>query len=270
LGTFANLHGISGSIDFSKLPVKSVEVDFTNSSLSSNRHMSNFNEENGILDIAITKTDKANEVATGSLARVVVIIDDLPTGDLYRVAVNGGSIMSANGILNTIGGSTIHGFVPTNFGLVSDLAISVIVTNEQCNSLGSARVCPVNGIGPFKYSWSTGAYTEQINNLYSDDYSVTVTDANNSTITISFQINGTIPVYDENGVRACESGCPYYLTTYPTINSGAYKAAKTLHTNGAIKGSKEVELKAGESIILEQGFQIEKGAELLIDIENCK
>jgi len=270
LGSFANVHGISASIDFSDLPVKDVNVDFTNSSLAGDKYISNFDDENGILDIGITRTDKANKVINGSLARVVVIIEDIPTGNPYYVKLTGGSIMSSNGILSAVSGSNILGVIPEGNGLIEDLAISIVTTNEQCNSLGSATVQVLNGTPPFKYSWSNGASTKQINNLFSDNYSVTVTDANDLYATMTFQINGTLQMYDENGLQNCESTCPNYLTTYPIIHSGEYKAAKTLSTNGEIKNNKEVKFKAGESIVLEQGFQLEKGAELLIDIENCE
>jgi len=277
LNTPVSLHGISGSINLSRFPIKRVEVDFENSALSESEHIYYFDERRGILDIAISRIDRTNQVVNGSLAKVHVIIENIPSGGSYEVNINGGSTMSANGILNSIGGSTIFGYIPLNGGLqggldglLGELAISVIAGNEQCNSLGNATVRALNGTAPFSYSWSTGEITGRINNLYSDDYSVTVTDANNLSATIQFQIKGVPQVYDDNGELICEKDCPDYLTTHPYINAGLHKAAKTLNTNGRINENVEVELKAGESILLEQGFEIQQGAELSIDIEDCE
>lgn len=270
LNNSPNVHGISGSIDFSRYPLKGVEVDFTDSSLLPNEHIYFFDEERGTLDIAITRTDGTNEAIDNALAKLLVIIDNIPTGDPYKVYINGGSTMSANGVYNSIGGTTLNGFFPSNPGFLTELAATVVSFDEQCNNLGSARVDVLNGKAPYNYNWSTGEITNQINNLHSNDYSVTITDANNLSATIQFQIKGVPQVFDENDVIICEKQCPNYLTTYPYINAGLHKAAKTLNTNGKIYTDVEVELMAGESIILENGFEIEQGAELTIDIEDCE
>src|SRR5690606_3508290 len=44
------------------------------------------------------------------------------------------------------------------------------------------------GVGPYRYIWNTGATTASINNLSAGNYSVTVTDHNNCTITHSATI----------------------------------------------------------------------------------
>ncbi|KXK44924.1 MAG: adhesin AidA-related protein [Bacteroidetes bacterium OLB10] len=59
--------------------------------------------------------------------------------------------------------------------------------NISCHGLNDGWIdITVNGIGPFTYSWSTGAITEDISNLVAGTYTVTVTDANSESTIETF------------------------------------------------------------------------------------
>jgi hypothetical protein len=60
-----------------------------------------------------------------------------------------------------------------------------VITNPLCNGdcNGSIIVNPTNGVPPIGYVWGNGQTTQTINNLCSGNYTVTITDANNCTIT---------------------------------------------------------------------------------------
>lgn len=64
--------------------------------------------------------------------------------------------------------------------LSGSLSISnVLVTDETCsNGLGNVDISITGGQAPITYAWSTGATTEDISNLSSGTYTVTVTDGN--------------------------------------------------------------------------------------------
>ncbi len=61
------------------------------------------------------------------------------------------------------------------------------VTNINCNGErnGSINITVSGGTPPYKYSWSNGSITEDINNLQAGNYSVTVTDAKGCTNTLN-------------------------------------------------------------------------------------
>nr|MBK9649980.1 SprB repeat-containing protein [Bacteroidota bacterium] len=68
------------------------------------------------------------------------------------------------------------------------------VTNVNCNgnSNGAININIVGGIAPYTYIWSNGATTQNVNNLSPNTYTVTVTDANGCTTTLSQAITQPI------------------------------------------------------------------------------
>ncbi|MBL0051221.1 MAG: SprB repeat-containing protein [Bacteroidetes bacterium] len=61
------------------------------------------------------------------------------------------------------------------------------VTNVNCNgnSNGAININVAGGTTPYTYSWSNGATTQNVTNLSPNTYTVTVTDANGCTATLS-------------------------------------------------------------------------------------
>ncbi len=97
--------------------------------------------------------------------------------------------------------------ITDNFGCPSSVSvtlttpdnptISVSSQDVQCNGAndGSIDITVNGGLPSYSYSWSTGATTEDLNNLSSGVYSLTVTDSLGCTSTSSAIINdNTIPI----------------------------------------------------------------------------
>ncbi len=91
-------------------------------------------------------------------------------------------------------------FVTDGMGCV--FSINVVLTNTTSFSLleshtdaacananGAIDLSPMGGTAPFIFQWSTGATTEDLNNIVAGIYSVTVIDANLCAISISITIN---------------------------------------------------------------------------------
>ena len=72
----------------------------------------------------------------------------------------------------------------TTSGFVSEplpIQIQASITNSTCNgqSNGAVNISVSGGTSPYSYSWSNGAISEDISNIFGGVYSVTITDSNN-------------------------------------------------------------------------------------------
>ena len=74
--------------------------------------------------------------------------------------------------------------------------ISATETNVSCNGLsdGNINTAVQNGTPSFSYNWNSGQTTQNLNNVPAGTYTVTVTDANGQTASISKTINEPTPL----------------------------------------------------------------------------
>ena len=76
------------------------------------------------------------------------------------------------------------------------ITLSSITTNLSCNLAndGSINLSAIGGVSPLSYVWSNGSTTQDISNLSSGYYSVTVTDAVGQTESSTFYISESSPI----------------------------------------------------------------------------
>ncbi|MCX6280305.1 MAG: hypothetical protein NT004_19750 [Bacteroidetes bacterium] len=101
----------------------------------------------------------------------------------------------------------------------SSLSLTAIVTDYIGCEPGSIDVTPSGGIPPYTYLWSNGATTEDLNNLWSGgDYSITLTDANLSTIVDSWHLteSGELSWTGVMDSTLCDMSCDGSVTTIST------------------------------------------------------
>lgn len=97
-----------------------------------------------------------------------------PTGDTNSTASNLSAgtysiqVTDANGCIST---QTIAVTQP------SAVTASVSTTPANCSNDGSATATPSGGTGPYTYNWSSGGNAQTESNLFSGNYTVTITDA---------------------------------------------------------------------------------------------
>lgn len=136
--------------------------------------------------------------------------------------------------------STVNQWVVTQSVSYSPITLSPIVVNESCvgSANGSINITIGNSQAPLNIVWSNGGNTQQINNLASGTYSVTVTDAHNCSVTGSYLITANPnPTPTISGTTAfCQgqssvlnAGGPYSSYLWST---GAQTQSITVNTPG--------------------------------------
>lgn len=81
-------------------------------------------------------------------------------------------------VLNNLTGCIAEGSYTID-NQTTGMSVSANVTPEDCgNTDGEIDVTVTGGVGPFSYSWDTGATSEDLTNLVAGDYTLTVTDQN--------------------------------------------------------------------------------------------
>ena len=85
----------------------------------------------------------------------------------------------------------------------SAINASTNATNVACSGgdNGAVQLSVSGGTAPYTYSWSTGATTQNINNLTAGNYSVTITDANNCVSTQSASVDQACLLYTSPSPR---------------------------------------------------------------------
>jgi len=268
-GVAPNIYGLSASINLSDLPVREVTTDFIQSSLGSTEHFAFFNNTTGLLDIALTRTDQANIKATNSLARFIVIIDDVPTGDPYRITIGSGNFSTVSGGLSGIKSSNFYNRLYTNPGVNSNLTVYLNTSNDFCNLSGTATIEITSGVAPYSILWSNGLTGATIDNLAAGAYSAYVSDAIGNVQELQFVIYSNPPVYDQDGTLICGTACPDYLLPVAKPDKSILQSANIIEANCSYIDNDNISYRASNSVILNKGFYVAPGVDFSADIGDC-
>ncbi|PSR03797.1 MAG: hypothetical protein BRD50_05205 [Bacteroidetes bacterium SW_11_45_7] len=114
----------------------------------------------------------------------------------------------------------------------SALSIDETVQDATCagSSDGSIDISVSGGVKPYTYSWSNGAATEDITGVSAGSYSVTVTDANASTVSSSFTVNEPSALSLSFSTSVDTSNGPATCDGDPASTGFAFKANHTIKT----------------------------------------
>lgn len=175
-------HGINSKIDISGFNgVFDVQIDTIDSSLHPDAYIYRYDED--IIDIALTRTDRIDQIIDGPVVSLVVMVKDVQS---LIIPVNGGYTMSAAGELTSVGGSTTYDSLST--------LVSLGVNHVYCDEKGTAVVY-MEDASLYSCVWSTGETTLSVNDLAVGKYGVTVSDGIGTTM-IDFDIADECPTSD--------------------------------------------------------------------------
>ncbi|MBT3612206.1 MAG: hypothetical protein HN522_04625, partial [Flavobacteriales bacterium] len=81
-------------------------------------------------------------------------------------------------------------------GVITPINSSAIISDVSCagNNDGAIDVTVIGGVPPFVYSWNNGMTTEDITGISGGNYDLTITDAQNQTLTITYIVNEDLPL----------------------------------------------------------------------------
>jgi len=266
-GTGANAHGLAFTISSDIIPISAIVVSATGSSLHPDAAFAI--TEGNLCYVALTRTNNLDVICDGPIATFLVETSDIPVGVPFEIDITFGSKIKADATHDNLTGASAfgmyNGFSPSSNNIFLDAA----VTHEQCNGLGEALVIPSGGIPPYTYLWSNGANNDEVSNLASGTYIVTVTDSNGLNQSLTLQINGQPPIYDANGNLLCGNLCPEYLAPSGITGNGLYSASNALNSDAIIPVGNTAQYKAGQIIELKSGFKVQPDAEFSAEIEDC-
>ncbi len=176
-GENINAYGLAFTLNHSG----TASTDFSNSSFGNSSDILTFEKSQaGQTDIVIIRKDKNNIIGNGTTA-IVSTLEDLPHGE---PEVNNLSILSINNVrlIDKDGNIIPIGSQTTTYS--ADVQSMDIITNAQplnCEGLGEVQTSITGGTPPYTYTWSNGTNTQNIANLETGLYHLTVTDANGMT-----------------------------------------------------------------------------------------
>ncbi|MEY3368681.1 MAG: hypothetical protein RI973_1836, partial [Bacteroidota bacterium] len=152
----------------------------------------NVNSPNGGISLSIAPP--GNYTITWFNGSNATTLSNLAAGP-YSVTVSAGGNCT----------QTLNLTVPNQPYLPQLVPLSTPSTCGQSN--GSATVIASNGVAPYTYSWSNGGNANSINNVPSGNYQVTVTGANNCTVSANVNIGNNNPPISILGTATGNTSC---------------------------------------------------------------
>ncbi len=265
-----DVHGVSGVIEFGNWEITDVDVDVSNSSLEPSEIFKVYDPIHNRLHFALTRTDKVNKECDGPIASFIIETGFSPADDSYSFTMENSKTIKANGDIIHVAASSYYPQKISNLA-GNDLVIGASVRHQQCLSLGSVSLNVEGGESPYTYSWNTGATSNSLINLTENTYEVIVTDAIGQTESLSVVVEGqyiTLPDEFGNYPDCINPACPTLISPVGRITDGTYHANTAINAIATIDGN--VEFKAGEVILLNEGFEVLQDNIFTVEIGACE
>lgn len=195
---------------------------------------------NGAIDLTASPSNPPSYTYTWSNGATTQDISGLTPGN-YTVTVSAGGSCTAVSTIN----------VPDGPNLPTPTATSVQSTCNLAN--GSIDASVTGGAPPYTYAWSNGATTQDLSNILSGPYTLTVTAANGCTRTLTIDVGNNNPPINLSTVIVNNTTCSggngsIDLTASPAGPTYTYtwsNGATTQDINNLTPGTYVVTVSAG-------------------------
>lgn len=139
-----------------------------------------------------------------------------------------------------------------------DINVSTTAETSYYTNDGTATCLLTGGQAPFSYNWSVNQNDSIATNLSKGIYSLNVLDINGCSRNTNFEIETLV--------------CPEYYVHLDTTElvTGIYKVNNFIQSNGFVLSDENVLLKAPNYIQLNNNFEVIKGADFEIIIDDCQ
>lgn len=159
-------------------------------------------------------------------------------GNTYQASSTFAGLTGGNYTILAEDGNQCTATVTVNIIEPSVLSVPVLVTPLSAPGAadGALDATATGGTPPYTFQWSTGATTEDINNLSAGNYCVTVTDANACTVTNCSSISYSNPAcngFAISNVAVVQPTCPGDEGRITTIVTGGTNPVLYSVDNGA-------------------------------------
>jgi gliding motility-associated-like protein len=142
-------------------------------------------------------------------------ISVLPAGNYNYIWTNAATTQDLTGIAPGIYGVTVSAGVGCTAG--ANLLVANNTVNPQVAPIVTAAICSQNngniqvtttsGTTPYNYLWSNTGTTEDLNNIFPGNYSLTVTDANGCTVDTTLNVANNATTFSLSGSATNYSDC---------------------------------------------------------------
>jgi len=195
-----------------------------------------------VLDSATLINTNTQIVITQNITNVLCFGDNTGTANLtviggtspyqYTWSPNVGNTQNVS---NLVAGTYIVsvtdnvGCIETDTIEIINLNTPIIITTQNIvdatcfnGNDGSVDIDVSGGMPSYYYNWSNGANTQDISNLYSNNYILTVTDNNNCTETHEITVNQPLQLFI-NATASPENVCPTFSSTLTVSGALTYE-----------------------------------------------
>jgi hypothetical protein len=162
--------------------------------------------------IVLAETHTNTSCSGGNNGAIDVTVSGGMIGFTYNWS-NGSNNQDVSGLtagtytVTVFDGNNCSATLATTITEPSAIVLTATTTDVACHNgnTGAINLTTNGGVGPFSFNWSNAATTQNISNLVANTYTVTATDANNCSSSLSTAINQSSPI--QIALNAVNASC---------------------------------------------------------------
>ena len=173
-------------------------------------------------------------------------------GELYELD---GMIYDVDGVYEQLitNSSGCETMVTLSLEVLSEIASTVVITNDNGISNGGLDISPSGGQTPYSYLWNTGSTEEDLTGLSEGTYSLTITDGEGCTAEFNYEVGFTTSTDIQGHISMTMDLIPNLVSSGGRVNVTITSAImqdiemKLLDNKGQVLKSSNLSLRSGSN-----------------------